>query len=47
MQMRAKKEEKQPLGLKWNANRRCSLTGVLVRERKKNPTNERGWGWKK
>jgi hypothetical protein len=38
-----KKEEKQPLGLKWNANRRCSLMGV-IKKGEKNPTNERGWG---
>jgi hypothetical protein len=35
MQMRERREEKQPLGLKWNANKRCSLTGVLVREKEK------------
>jgi hypothetical protein len=34
MQMR-KKEEKQPLGLKWNANRRCSLMGVIKKGEKK------------
>ncbi len=29
IQMREKKEEKQSLGLKWNANKRCSQMGVI------------------
>ena len=29
MQMRERREEKQPLCLKWNANKRCSRMGVI------------------
>jgi hypothetical protein len=40
--MRERREEKQPLCLKWNANKRCSLMGVLVKERRKKILQMRG-----